>query len=145
MVNFKDDLIFGQYFEKQSLLYLDSYDLVTFPCKYTKHPDYDYVVTHKCGRIEKYECKADRRCNFTGSFFIETANKNGKPSGLSTTKANTYILMRVMGTEIIQIYFVSVEILKQWEKLTCFSRFETPTTGFLLPCKYLESNLLKDM
>jgi hypothetical protein len=131
---FYDDLEFGNRFERMSLQDLDPYESVEFPPEGIAHKEWDYKVFHKDGRVETYECKADRKCVQTGNFFIETHNKYGEPSGLTTTKADTYILMKVSvcGKHILQSYFVPTEVMREFQSSRKFLIKTQPTRGFLL-------------
>ena len=66
----------------------------------------NYKYDFKTSDNLKYEVKADHKCNITGNFFIEFNGYN-KPSGISTTKANYYIL-----TDTTIYYLIDVSILK---------------------------------
>ena len=74
-----------------------------------------------------YEVKADHRAIQTGNFFIEYLGY-GKPSGISTTKANFYIL-----TDTIYYFLIQTDVLK----LLCKGKYSAKTPdnnsiGFLI-------------
>ena len=86
MPNFRRDLERGQTYELKALELLE-YDSYERP--EGKFSDYD-IKTCKDGKYTKYEVKADFSAKRTGNLGIEFYC-NGKPSGVSTTKADFWL------------------------------------------------------
>lgn len=138
-IDFNNDLAFGKKYEQYSLCRVGPYDNVEFPPEGVAFKDWDFKVHHKDGEVVCYEVKTDRRCIQTGNFFIETHNKYGNPSGLSTTKADVYILNKVdRNGNVIDDYHVPIELMNDFKKDNNFRRVNYPTGGFLLPQSHLE-------
>ena len=84
-----------------------------------------------------YEVKADRLVRRYGNFFIETQGKYGNKSGLSTTKADYYLLVKPSADlrEIEEVYEISVEMLREMSVSGDYT-YKTGgegSYGFLLP------------
>ena len=67
---------------------------------------YDFETTQKI----KYELKTDEKSLTTGNYYIEYQGYN-KPSGITTTKADYYILSNTK-----EYYLIDVDILKALTK-----------------------------
>jgi hypothetical protein len=137
--SFIADLEFGRYFEKECLSCLLPYDKVDFAPD-TRFCDWDIKVRHTNGQTLTYEVKADRMVRKTGNFFIEIKSKNGKPSGLLTSKADMYLLIKptvdLRGIEIL--YEVPIETMREFYKnATNLRTSSTGAYGFLLSTREL--------
>ena len=69
---------------------------------YNEDNKYDFLTSDNL----KYEVKADEYSSKSGNFFIEFYGYN-KPSGITTTEANYYII-----TDTINYYMIDVDKLK---------------------------------
>jgi len=84
----------------------------------------------------KYEVKCDKSSNKTGNFYIELLTYNNKPSGISTTKSDYYII-----TNTINYYMISTSILKLLCKnMRVLTLKDKSSTGFIVPCHIVISN-----
>ena len=132
--SFINDLEFGKYFEQLSLSYLLPYEKIEFAPD-TRFCDWDYKVKHTNGEEISYEIKVDRCVRKTGNFFIEIKNKFGEPSGLETTKADFYVLIKPCEnkTSIDVYYEVPIEYMREfYKKATHFRHSFSGAYGFLL-------------
>ena len=77
---------------------LDNVDIISF----NNDNKYDFIDSNNI----KYEVKFDGASNKTGNFYIEH-NGYGKPSGISTTEAQYYII-----TDGENYYLIKTETLK---------------------------------
>jgi len=114
--NFKNDLKFGQEWEKKAFEALKKFkknDDLT--CTFNDDHRYDFITNEN----KKYEVKTDRASWVTCNFYIEFWC-NFKPSGLSTTEADYYII-----TNTIDFYLVAVDDLVSYINNT-----GPPTVGF---------------
>jgi hypothetical protein len=137
-IDFNSDLAFGKRFEKYSLESIEPYNKVIFPPENAPFKEWDFEAHHKDGTVVRYEVKTDRRCCDTGNFFIEVQSKYGQPSGLSTTKANVYILIKVDGTgKVLEEYHVDINLMNEFKNDKQFRYVNQPSRGFLLPEKHL--------
>jgi hypothetical protein len=150
MNTFKKDLEFGHYFENKVIEALfegeDNLQITQAP---TGHfCDWDFQVKNKdTNEILYYEVKAERAILRTGNFFIETQSKFNEPSGLNSTKANFYILVKPKANlkDIDCIYEVETEYLKYLQtcetKELVWRRSCTGSYGFLLNEKFLSTTV----
>jgi hypothetical protein len=139
--DFQSDLEFGKYFEKKCLPYLLPYENVEFAPD-RRFADWDLKVKHTNGETISYECKADRCVRKTGNFYIEVSGKNGEKSGLQTTKADYYILIKPTSDnkEVDELYEVSIDAMREFynnAKPEKFRHSFSGAYGFLLSEKEL--------
>lgn len=133
-VSFISDLAFGKLFEEKCLQFLLPYDEAErAPNK--RFSDWDIKLKHKNGETTTYEVKADRMVRRTGNFFIEVEGRNGNPSGLCTSKADVYVLIKPTADlqDIEFLYEVPIDTMKEFYKTaTNFRHSNTGSYGFLL-------------
>ena len=133
-VSFISDLKFGKLFEEKCLAFLSPYEEVEYApdCRFS---DWDLRVKHTNGETLTYEIKADRMVRKTGNFFIEVKGKNGNPSGLETSKADMYVLIKPTADlqEVEFLYEVPIDTMREFYKnATNFRNSNTGSYGFLL-------------
>ena len=86
-----------------------------------------------------YEIKADKMSNITGNYFIEFLGRNEKPSWITSTESDFYII-----TNTINYYMISTTLLKSLCKnmpVRCLK--DKSATGFLIPCKVIITNSIQ--
>jgi len=84
-----------------------------------------------------FEVKTDEASKETNNFFIEFEGY-GKPTGITTTKANFYIL-----NNTIKYYMIDINELKQMiadNKFRIVKTKDRLTSGFLISCNLIISN-----
>lgn len=97
-MGFTSDLKMGEEYQQK---YLSLIDYDSFEMARGNFKPYDIkVVRHPYTRT--YEVKADRMTNKTGNVVIEY-ECNGKPSGITSTEADTWIYFIVGTNEYIEI------------------------------------------
>lgn len=111
---FQTDLLFGLYYEKIAIKYLLPYD--RFKISEGNFKDYD-IRTYK--KIDTknlytyYEVKSDKIGYKTGNICIEI-KCNGKPSGLSATKADYWIYFVIhKNMKTYDVYRIKTKRLKR--------------------------------
>lgn len=142
MNNFKKDLEFGKHFELEALRVID---YVEDSLELAPEDEYFPFWDIKCiltGRkvANTFEVKADKMCKKTGNFFIETSNKFGKPSGLSLSRADSYILIEPDDNlkRIEVCYTIPTKTLREFELDREIRKVNYPSNGFLLPKSKLD-------
>jgi len=104
---FSSDLSYGQSYERRLLNYFE-HDSYEFSVGY--FPDWDVKLIKN--NIESFfEVKADRLAHRTGNIAIEI-ECSGRPSGLTTTKADFYAIF-VTNEKDDKLYVIHVETLKE--------------------------------
>lgn len=119
---FAKKLKHGQQFEKlaQQLMidYMIKQRARTFILQCENY-DYKYdfkLVEPTTNKCISFEVKADKASMRTGNFFIEYATGSQRPSGLSITEAQYYII-----TDEIEYYLISTKKLRRIIDSKCFS------------------------
>jgi len=142
--SFISDLQFGNYFENKviELLFEGKENIQIFQAPTCRFCDWDFKVENtSTGEITYYEVKADKAVLKTQNFFIETQSKNNSKSGLETTKANFYILVKPTPDlkEIDCLYQVETSYLHKLKDKpsTNYRRSYTGAYGFLVSEKEL--------
>ena len=108
---FKKDLAFGKIYEQKAIK-----KLINIGYKLIKTNDtykYDFKAETEEGIINNYEVKTTKKeCP---TIFIEFDNCKGKPTGISTTKANFYIFVEVSKNDANyeNYYIISVDKLNK--------------------------------
>jgi hypothetical protein len=98
MNNFKQCLAYGQKFEKLAQKHVLSHmkQKHNMDCEIIEECNdnrYDFkIMDTLTKKTYTFEVKTDRASKKTNNFFIETQNRKLEPSGISTTKANFYII-----------------------------------------------------
>ena len=129
--DFNTDLEFSKRAEKYTEIELQK--------KYPKtkritgyHKEYDIIVPEVDKTIE---VKSDRRTKETGNLFIECESR-GKPSGISTTKADVW-LYYIEPKDFKQVKIVRTDVLKKLIKDNKFRKVKggdnNTSWGYLIP------------
>lgn len=108
-MGFKSDLKFGKKYELLSTWFNDYDRVVLAPEK--KFKDFDYY-TIKGDKKIAYEIKADKLSYRTGNLAIEF-QCNNKPSGLTATKSDYWIIFAVDANGKYEVYKFPVNELKE--------------------------------
>jgi len=110
MKNFKEDLEFGNKYEKEFLEHID-YD--NFEIMKGNFKPYDIIVNHKDKEF-KIEVKSDRLTHRTGNICIEYSCR-GKPSGITTTQSGCYGYFEVINDNemIYNLYIIPTKTIKK--------------------------------
>ena len=108
-MGFISDKLFGKKYER-NFVELIEYDSYRFP-ENDYHKEWDIEIT-KDGEITHFEVKADRRTFATGNICLEFAY-NGEDSGITSTKADYWVLYVVNGDKTERIYLVPTEDLRK--------------------------------
>lgn len=108
-MGFKQDLAFGKKYEILSTCFTDYDRVVLAPEKKFKAFDYYTVKNNK--RVA-FEVKADKLAYRTGNLPIEF-QCNNKPSGLTATKADYWIIFAVDANGKYEVYKFPVNELKE--------------------------------
>lgn len=130
--NFKKQLIKYQPYEKiaaEKIALLNNVSLLSFCDNYK----YDFETSDNL----KYEVKTDEASNKTNNIFIEFYGYN-KPSGITTTEANFYII-----NDTFNYYLISVDNLRELiinNKCRKIETKQTQTYGYLLSKNILINN-----
>ena len=94
--------------------------------------EYDFMTTDGIS----YEIKCDKASNKTGNFFIEFLGRNNAPSGISSTKADYYII-----TNSINYYMIQTNVLKSLCKnKRILTLKDKSASGFIIPCSVIIEN-----
>lgn len=88
----------------------------------------------------KYEVKHDRQSNKTNNFFIEYI-QNNKLSGINTTEAHYYIIVCDGIFKLIRVSEIK-NLLKNCVFKKVHICLTVPTSGFLIPCKLLNYEII---
>lgn len=115
MSTFKQDLNFGQIYEKKALKYF-KYDTYKFSVGCCKEYDFEYT---RNDRTKYVEVKTDKRAFKTGNICIEFES-NKKASGISTTNCDYWVQFvlfpedDIPGNKIVRedVYKIPIKILK---------------------------------
>lgn len=107
--NFKKDLCFGNKYEIKLLEYID-YDRYKQALGNFKYYD---IKIYKNNEIFRYEVKADRMAYKTNNLCIEFYH-TGKPSGISTTKADFWAIFVInpLNSNEETLYIIPTQIIK---------------------------------
>ena len=96
------------------------------------HKEYDIIVPEVDKTIE---VKSDRRTKETGNLFIEYESR-GKPSGISTTKADVWFYY-IEPTDFKQLIMIRTDVLKKLIKDNKFQKVKggdnNTSWGYLIP------------
>ena len=138
--NFNSDLSFGNFYEKQALEYF-KYD--SFEIKTGMFKPYDLLLKSRYGQL-KIEVKADRLAWKTGNLAIEY-ECSGKPSGISSTRADYYLYFVKESGKEDKAFKIPV---KDFPKLVKGCRSVSGGDGYrskmyLLPYKFLSEYLVE--
>ena len=116
--NFQRDLIIGQLFEnkaqKRLIEYLNNKARVIEIC-------FDYRYDFKTSHNMKYECKLNRKAFLTNTIFIEFESFK-KPSGISKTEADYYIIIILKPSSKDMYLLISTYELEQLIKEKQYKR-----------------------
>ena len=83
-----------------------------------------------------YEIKADKASLKTNNFYIEFLGRNEKPSGISNTESDYYII-----TDTIKYYMIKTTLLKTLCKnIPIRTLKDKSASGFIIPCSLLIQN-----
>jgi hypothetical protein len=138
---FKQMLEYGQRFEKQAQQHIISYMKTThnINCEIVEEccdSRYDFkIMDTATKKTYTFEVKADKASIKTNNFFIETNGYDMKPSGLTTTKANFYII-----TDETNFYLLKTDTLKYIINNNNFKiralgpRDNITSLGVIVPC-----------
>ena len=102
-------------------------------------PDWDAKFRYG-NEWRHYEVKADFSANKTGNLFIEYRH-TGVPSGISLTKSEYYVFFILNGEELVDVYEIPTEILKEkcnsgrYRTATCYNSGWNKSEGYLIPIK----------
>ena len=86
----------------------------------------------------KYEVKTDHLCNKTGNYYIEFMGY-GKPSGISISEANFYILTNVIDYHLIE----TIKLKDICKNKKIVKTKDGLTTGFLVSTDEIKLNSLR--
>lgn len=103
-MGFNEDLAHGQAFEKLIPTLVDNEG-----CTFCNNKDYDVELIEDGVKVY-YEVKADRMTYKTGNICIEY-ECFGKPSGITTTKADWYAYFEIRGHKFC-LYMIPVKALR---------------------------------
>lgn len=114
-MGFQQDLKFGQSYEEllTTLIENDGFDMCN-------NKDYDIAMKENDKTIY-YEVKADRMTHKTGNICIEF-ECFGKPSGITTTKADRYAYYELNGDDKYTLYIIPVSSIKRRIKQQKYKR-----------------------
>lgn len=133
--NFKPCLEDGQAAERKLIEILPSHHYTNPEQMQGYFPDYDIKTDQAT-----FEVKLDKKHVETGNIFVEYKFRD-KPSGLSTTKADYFVVItgdtaRVMPTQSLK-NFIKKHIQYLERKKLCGD--DGDTEGFLIPVRYCNS------
>jgi len=94
-----------------------------------KNSDYDAIL-RKGDKTYTIEIKNDWRAAGTQNFFVETGNANGKPSGLTTSKASHTVFTMPQNNILLAL---KTEDLRALINDNDFREMNKPTMGVLIP------------
>lgn len=106
MSKFKDDLKFGQIYEKLLTTLIKNEGYTT-----CNNKDYDLALIEN-GKTIYYEVKTDRYTNTTSNICIEYSCYN-LPSGITTTKADKYAYYEIKPDGKYTLYIIPVDFIKE--------------------------------
>ena len=99
----------------------------------------NYKYDFKTDDNTAFEVKADKMSNITSNYFIEFLGRNEKPSGISTTEADYYII-----TNTINYYLIKTSKLRKLCKNKPIRVLkDKSSSGFILPCKVSIKNSIQ--
>ena len=83
-----------------------------------------------------YEVKTDKASLKTNNYFIEFLTFNKKPSGISTSEANYYII-----NDMTNYYLIEINILKSlYINRRVLTLKDKSSTGFIIPCDVVRNS-----